>query len=124
MVQFPKKEKLCSKKEIESLFANGQSILEPPFRIIWNFEKNNENVFLKCLIIVSKKKIKLAVDRNLLKRRIREAYRVNKKKLESFLENSNRRLNLAIIYQKEFFCDSKTLEQKINLLLTNLIDEL
>ena len=68
--------------------------------------------------------MKLAADRNMIKRRIREAYRVNKQKLESFLANSNRKLNLAIIYQKDFFYDSKTLEQKINLLLTRLIDEL
>ena len=124
MFQFPKKQKLCGEKVIERLFANGKSISEKPFRAIWNFEKNNDQVFVKQLIVVSKKRLKLAVDRNVLKRRIKEAYRLQKKKLECFLESTNQQLNLAIIYQQEEILDYKTLEEKINLLLSRLIKEL
>jgi ribonuclease P protein component len=124
MFQFPKKQKLCGEKVIERLFANGKSISEKPFRAIWNFEKNNDQVFVKSLIVVSKKRLKLAVDRNVLKRRIKEAYRLQKKKLECFLESTNQQLNLAIIYQEEEILDYKTLEEKINLLLSRLIKEL
>jgi ribonuclease P protein component len=124
MFQFPKKQKLCGEKVIERLFANGKSISEKPFRAIWNFEKNNDQVFVKSLIVVSKKRLKLAVDRNVLKRRIKEAYRLQKKQLECFLEGTNQQLNLAIIYQEEEILDYKTLEEKINLLLSRLIKEL
>ena len=124
MFQFPKKQKLCGEKVIERLFANGKSISEKPFRAIWNFEKNNDQVFVKSLIVVSKKRLKLAVERNVVKRRIKEAYRLQKKKLECFLESTNQQLNLAIIYQEEEILDYKTLEEKINLLLSRLIKEL
>ena len=124
MFQFPKKQKLCGEKVIERLFANGKSISEKPFRAIWNFEKNNDQVCVKSLIVVSKKRLKLAVDRNVVKRRIKEAYRLQKKKLECFLESTNQQLNLAIIYQEEEILDYKTLEEKINLLLSRLIKEL
>ena len=124
MFQFPKKQKLCGEKVIERLFANGKSISEKPFRAIWNFEKNNDQVFVKSLIVVSKKRLKLAVERNVVKRRIKEAYRLQKKKLECFLESTSQQLNLAIIYQEEEILDYKTLEEKINLLLSRLIKEL
>ena len=124
MFKLPKKQKLCGEKVIERLFANGKSISEKPFRAIWNFEKNNDQVFVKSLIVVSKKRLKLAVDRNVLKRRIKEAYRLQKKQLECFLESTNQQLNLAIIYQEEEILDYKTLEEKINLLLSRLIKEL
>ena len=124
MFKFPKKQKLCGEKVIERLFANGKSISEKPFRAIWNFEKNNDQVFVKSLIVVSKKRLKLAVERNVVKRRIKEAYRLQKKKLECFLESTSQQLNLAIIYQEEEILDYKTLEEKINLLLSRLIKEL
>ncbi|MBC8474212.1 MAG: ribonuclease P protein component [Cryomorphaceae bacterium] len=124
MFKFPKKQKLCGEKVIERLFANGKSISEKPFRAIWNFEKNNDQVCVKSLIVVSKKRLKLAVDRNVVKRRIKEAYRLQKKQLECFLESTNQQLNLAIIYQEEEILDYKTLEEKINLLLSRLIKEL
>ena len=124
MFKFPKKQKLCGEKVIERLFANGKSISEKPFRAIWNFEKNNDQVFVKSLIVVPKKRLKLAVDRNVVKRRIKEAYRLQKKQLEYFLESTNQQLNLAIIYQEEEILDYKTLEEKINLLLSRLIKEL
>ena len=124
MFQFPKKQKLCGEKVIERLFANGKSISEKQFRAIWNFEKNNDQVCVKSLIVVSKKRLKLAVERNVVKRRIKEAYRLQKKQLEYFLESTNQQLNLAIIYQQEEILDYKTLEEKINLLLSRLIKEL
>jgi ribonuclease P protein component len=124
MFQFPKKQKLCSEKSIERLFENGKSFSEKPFRVIWSFEENHENVFLKSLIVVPKKNIKLASERNIVRRRIKEAYRLQKLTLEYFLESQNQQLNLAILYQKEKVLSYNTLEEKINLLLSRLIKRL
>ena len=40
MFQFPKKQKLCSEKEIEKLFENGNSIAEIPLKVLWLTQKN------------------------------------------------------------------------------------
>ena len=124
MFKLPKNQKLCNKKVIDRLFANGKSISEKPFRAIWDIEKANDDIYTKVLIIVSKKRLKLAVDRNTMKRRIRESYRLNKNKLECCLDKGNQQLHLAIIYQKEEILDYMLLDKKINLLLDRLIKDL
>lgn len=124
MFCFPKNQKLCSQKSIDKLFVYGRAISEKPFRIIWNFENNREQVALKALIVVSKKRIKLAKDRNIIKRKVKEAYRLQKKDLEELLESKNQQLNLAIIYQYNKLLNYNVLEQKISLLLKRLINEI
>ena len=124
MFCFPKNQKLCSQKSIEKLFVYGRSISQKPFRIIWNFENNRQQVALKALIVVSKKRIKLAKDRNIIKRKVKEAYRLQKKDLEELLESKNQQLNLAIIYQDNKLLNYNVLEQKISLLLKRLINEI
>ena len=124
MSQFPKKQRLYSEKSIEKLFCYGASILEDPFRAVWSLEENNDDIFVKVLIIVSKKRLKLAVDRNTVKRRIKESYRLNKNKLECCLDKGSQQLHLAIIYQKEEILDYLLLDKKINLLLDRLMKDL
>ena len=124
MFCFPKNQKLCSQKSIDKLFVYGRAISQKPVRIIWNFENNREQVPLKALIVVSKKRIKLAKDRNIIKRKVKEAYRLQKKDLEELLESKNQQLNLAIIYQDNKLLNYNVLEQKISLLLKRLINEI
>ena len=124
MFHFPKNQKLCNEKAIERLFENGKSLTEKPFRIIYNIDNNNEDVFLKALIVVPKKRVRLASDRNVIKRRVKEAYRLQKSELEQYLKSNNHQLNLAIIYQKHEILDYKLIEVKIKLLLSRLKEEL
>ena len=124
MFHFPKNQKLCNEKAIERLFENGKSLTEKPFRIIYNIDNNNEDVFLKALIVVAKKQVRLASDRNVIKRRVKEAYRLQKTELEKYLKSNNHQLNLAIIYQKHKILDYKLIEVKIKLLLSRLKEEL
>lgn len=124
MFQFPKKQKLCSEKEIEKLFVSSNFIVERPLKVIWILKKNTDDVSVKTLVVVSKKKIKLAVERNFIKRRIKESYRLHKNKLEAFLKTHKCQLNLAIIYQHNKKLDYKTIDMKINLLVNRLIKKL
>ncbi|MFD2286822.1 ribonuclease P protein component [Pedobacter petrophilus] len=78
MYTFRKEERLCSRKHLDLLFKNGSSFLLYPFRISYLFIDESASVPAQVVINVPKKRYKRAVDRNLLKRRIREAYRLNK----------------------------------------------
>ncbi|MBE5318820.1 ribonuclease P protein component [Pedobacter sp. MR2016-19] len=78
MYTFKKEERLCSRKHLDLLFKSGSSFLLYPFRISYLFVDAPANVQAQVVINVPKKRYKRAVDRNLLKRRIREAYRLNK----------------------------------------------
>ena len=120
----PKIKSLCNEKSIEILFENGKSLSEKPFRIIYSIDYNNEDVFLKALIVVPKKRVRLASDRNVIKRRVKEAYRLQKSELEQYLKSNNHQLNLAIIYQKHEILDYKLIEEKIKLILDRLKEEL
>lgn len=73
---FGKEEKLCSDKDIDLLYKTGHSFLCHPI-VIYHLPQSHLSIS-KVLVSVSKKKFKRAVDRNLLKRRMREAYRLNK----------------------------------------------
>jgi ribonuclease P protein component len=78
MYTFRKEERLCSRKHLDLLFKSGSSFLLYPFRVSYLFVDHPADVQAQVVINVPKKRYKRAVDRNLLKRRIREAYRLNK----------------------------------------------
>lgn len=73
---FGKDKKLKSRKAIEKVFSAGQSIHRFPVRAVFYYEPKAAQEF-KTGVSVPKKKFKRATDRNLLKRRIREAVRIN-----------------------------------------------
>lgn len=74
---FPKKERLSKEKDIQELFKKGSSFYLFPFKILF-LPQITEEAPNQVLISVSKKNFKSAPDRNLIKRRIRESYRLNK----------------------------------------------
>ena len=79
---FPKEEHLCRKKLIDELFGKqGSSFGVYPLRIVWVASPAPTAAAPQVLISVSKRTFKRAVDRNRLKRLIREAYRLNKYRL-------------------------------------------
>lgn len=78
----PKAERLCSKKQIDKLFEKGSeannSLFSYPFRVVYTKQAAQVDEFPQIVISVSKRNFKKAVHRNTLKRRIKEAYRLNK----------------------------------------------
>ena len=75
---FPKDEKLTSEKLIKELFDKGSSFYLYPFKVFFMPHPGEDQPSHQVLITVSKKLFPRAVDRNLIKRRMREAYRLNK----------------------------------------------
>lgn len=75
---FNKQEKLKSKKLIQQLFTNGNQITVFPLRLMYLEIEHNSNYPIQTGVTVSKKKFARAVDRNRIKRLMRETYRLNK----------------------------------------------
>lgn len=75
-------------------------------------------------VSVQKRQFKRAVQRNLLKRRIREAYRTNKNVLYEYLDQNNVRIVFMIIYTASDILEYKDIENKIIVILRRLKEEL
>ena len=105
--RFPKEERLSNKKLFERLFAGGKSFYIHPFRIIW-IADNEAPAGVSVAFAVPKKIFKRAVDRNKVRRRIKEAYRLNKDGLRVSVKGINRKVSFIFIYQ-----DSTILEYEI-----------
>ncbi|MEQ9468672.1 MAG: ribonuclease P protein component [Ekhidna sp.] len=91
---FSKKERLSGKKKIEGLFKTGSSFYLDNFQV--RHMPTDDSGPHQVLISVPKKIFKRAVDRNLLKRRIREAYRLNKHLITDISESTP--LYIGFIY--------------------------
>ena len=124
MLRFPKNQRLCNNTDIDILFDEGTSISLNSFRIVWSYNEKKDDVLMKSIIIVPKKRIKLAVQRNTIKRYIRQSYRTRKVKLEEHLKNQAIQINLAIIYNSHKVLCFKEIDVKINCLLNRLINTL
>lgn len=120
---FKKTERLSGKKKIENLFFNGRTFFIHPFKIVWIENEILEIPAVKILISVSKRNFKKAVDRNKIKRRIREAYRKNKIPLIQFIESKNKSIIFSIIYVSKEICPYHEIENKIKIVLKKMIAE-
>ena len=78
---YGKDEKLKSRKVIESLFSNGHSFTVYPLKVLYKIETDKEGI-LQAGVAVSTRQFKKAVDRNRIKRLMRESYRIQKNDLK------------------------------------------
>ncbi|MDR0348561.1 MAG: ribonuclease P protein component [Tannerella sp.] len=96
---FPKNERISRKRHLDLLFAEGKSFVAYPLRIIYfPIKKEHAESTVSVVISVSKKRFKHAVDRNMLKRRIRESYRQQKHELIDFFTQKDSALLVAFLY--------------------------
>lgn len=110
------KERLKSKKAIDFLFTSGKQQFKYPFKLIYLIEESNSGSTspLKFSVTIPKKKIKLAANRNILKRRAKEAYRLNKCSLQESLIKYNYKISLMLIYIDDQIKDYAVIEKSIN----------
>ncbi|HEY3372215.1 MAG TPA: ribonuclease P protein component [Prolixibacteraceae bacterium] len=91
-----KQERLCSQKTIEELFTSGDSFLAYPLKVVFLKTELPQPFPVLAAFTVSKRNFKRAVKRNILKRRMREAYRLNKPSL--YLELGAKDLQIAVMF--------------------------
>jgi ribonuclease P protein component len=123
MQTFKKEERLCKKKTIKILFEEGKKFHVYPFKIIWLDVESDSKYPARILISVSKRFFKKAVDRNKIRRQIREVYRKNKSLFYEYLSRQKKHCVFAILYTDGEFIPFIELEKKIIIILQRLIDE-
>lgn len=119
---FKKEERLHSKKIIDLLFEKGASFSIGPIRTIWLKSEPKQGCPVQVLIAVPRKNISRAVQRNKLKRRMREAYRKNKSPLLEMLNQKGNSISLAFVYTQNEVIAYQEIEEKIILSLQRLSD--
>ena len=125
MNTFKKEERLCSKKSLDLLFKNGSSFLLYPFRITYLFIDEIHQYPAQVVINVAKKRYKRAVDRNLIKRRTREAYRLQKELLlYSHLSDPTKLLLLSLQFIGKEKYEYIFFEKKLGLAFKKLISQI
>ncbi len=95
---FHKNERLCSKKQMEWLFEKGSSKTNYPLKLIFVKNEQRSESPVKAMFVVPKRKFKKAHDRNKLKRRIKEAYRLSKSDFYNTIRSYEFDLDLAFLY--------------------------
>lgn len=111
---YPKKEKLKSQKLIEQLFSEGKSVSAYPLRMVYLKTEFDDDTKFKTGVSVSKRNFKKAVDRNHIKRLLREAYRLNK---SVYFNNILSSYALMILYIGKDGTDFDSVETKMKVLL-------
>ena len=113
-----KAERLCSKKAIDALFTgtDSKSLSAYPIRIVYS---HTEEAGIRILVSVSKKRFRHAVDRNRVKRQIREAYRLNKHRLDDIAQASSG-MDIAFIWLTDRHQPSQLVTSKMVSLLDKI----
>ena len=122
---FGKNQKLKSRKMIQQLFAEGHHYTAFPIKAIWIAK--NEQAPLQTGVSVSSRHFKKAVDRNRIKRQIREAYRLQKNSLEKQLVGRDKSLSLFLVFIGKEMPNYKVIYDacsKVIYKLINCIDEM
>lgn len=117
-----KKERVVSKKLIESLFEKGdsQSLAAFPLRVVYlKRERPQGEMPVQILISVPKKRFKHAVDRNRVKRQIRESYRCNKQVLCDNIPE-DKQLIIAFIWLSDRHYPTDEVQKRVVTLLQKI----
>lgn len=130
--------KLRHRTLVQDLFKKGKSVYSGPLRVSYRTLSSSElkDSFreevpdmiapVQMMITVPKKKRRHAVDRVLMRRRIREAFRLQYHELRQLIENNSdiRTLSLGIIYMSTENCDMEQISAAMSSVMSKLIKKL
>lgn len=116
---------MCSRTAINMLFAGGRSVVAYPLRAVVAVKRcgddtgsePGQDIVAKFMITVPKKKVRTAVGRVLVRRRIREAYRLNRSVLVQALQSAGYVAEIAFLYMDTSIADYATIEASMKKLL-------
>jgi ribonuclease P protein component len=120
---FNKKEKLTGERLVQEVFASKNRFLNYPLKINYITLSTDDTTNVRVLTGCPKRNFKKAVDRNRIKRLLREAYRLNCHPLKSHMEITQQKMALAIVYIGEEMPNFDLIENKIKKTITRLIQD-
>ncbi|MBP5341067.1 MAG: ribonuclease P protein component [Bacteroidales bacterium] len=121
---FPKEERLCSRKQIDQLYDEGNRLMAFPWSVQWMKLDNPASPRCQVLIVAPKRKFRHAVDRNRVKRLTRECYRLRKSTLYSFLDEHRLNIVFSMVYVHNEILTFDQLGHKMDKLLAALEKEI
>ncbi len=125
---YQKKDKLKSRKQMQFLFSKGTAITMHPIRLLYTIEKGEAGIFpnglLQAGVGAPSRQFRKAVQRNKVKRLLREGYRLEKPNFTNSINLTNTRLNLFFLYLDAQVQTQQQIQATINLILQKLADKL
>ena len=120
---FTKQERLCGSKQIDRLFSEGnRQIAVFPIRLVWLLSPDIKGV--QILVSAPKRNFHHAVDRNRIKRQIREFYRTGSKPLKDAVSASGQGMALAFLFNDTRLWDTVKLVPKLQSAMDKLLEAL
>lgn len=123
----PKRERICGKKQLERIFNGGQSrsMSAFPLRLVYMIEDRSGDGMattpVQMMVSVPKRHLRHAVERNRVKRLVREAYRTNRQLLlEALPGDGSKTLSLCFIWNEDHTRDYAEVQSRVRSLLTRL----
>ncbi len=120
---FRKHEHLCGKLRIRDVALTGAAVHVPPFKLVGKIMELPTHAPAQIAFAVPRRNLKRAVDRNRIKRLMREAYRTNKNELYTKLEGREHKIAWLVVYQGRADMDLRSTEQKITKALHRWLEQ-
>ena len=117
-----KKEEIIKlKTTLNAVYKNGKVVKEFPLKIKWTPIQTESNVPTQIVFSVTKRQFKSDVKRKMIKRKLREVYRLNNQKLKKELTKQNLSIGIMLIYTSNEIPEYSLLEKKWDKISNKLI---
>lgn len=110
---FRKHERLCGRLRIEEVVKTGRTVHVPPFKLVGKLMPLPTTAPAQVAFAIPKRHVRNAVDRNRMRRLMREAYRLNKQGYHQRLQEKGKQCAWLFIYQSRTLIDLATTQEKI-----------
>ena len=95
---FRKEERLCSRRLIDQLYAEGHRLMAFPFSVQWMISEEQQSSPCQVMIVAPKRRFHHAVDRNRVRRLARECWRIRKQPFYTFLGEHSVSIAISMVY--------------------------